>query len=421
MNKKSLTNCAFYILILLIPTTIILYNKYDSSNYKTNIIYDVKEQNNSYNNSNNTKLTNNKNMIAVWVPFMSLNLSGSDYSEQTFKTKFNDIIKVAKEHNINTLIVSIRSHGDALYPSSYFPWSHIISKKQGVNPGYDPLKYMVQATHEADMEFHAWINPFRIQSLGYPKELSDNNPCIKFTTQSDALSSNPIIEYENCKYYNPACSEVRELIINGVKEVVSKYDVDGIQFDDYFYPTTNEEFDSTSYQEYISKTEKNSIPLSLTEWRINNINSLISGVYSSIKFIKNDVKFGISPAANIEKDISLGADVITWGCKNGYVDYLCPQIYFSLEHPIKPYKETVDKWKSIITNPNIKFYIGLGIYKAGSNADYGTWKLSDNIIAREIEYGKSIGCNGFMMYSWEYLNNQQSANEIQNAINIIKE
>ena len=98
-------------------------------------------------------------MRAVWVPYMTLNMAGTDYSEQAFHDKFDNIIRVAKECGLNTLIVQVRPYGDALYPSEYFPWSHLLTGEQGKDPGYDPLAYMVEAAHREGMQIHAWLNP----------------------------------------------------------------------------------------------------------------------------------------------------------------------------------------------------------------------------------------------------------------------
>lgn len=369
-------------------------------------------------NQEQPTIEKNKEMKAIWVPYMSLEMTNSDYSEASFKEKFDNIIETAKSNNINTLIAHVRPFGDALYPSSYFPWSHIISTKQGMDPGYNPLQYMIESTHKANMELHAWINPLRIKSSISPKELCDNNQCNIWKNEDKSTNSDRILEWENCEYYNPAYEEVRQLIINGIMEIVNNYDIDGIHLDDRFYPTSNPNFDKISYENYCNNLENASNLLSIFDWRLNNINCLITGIYSAIKSSNANVKFGISPEGNIQNSLDLGADVYTWGKQDGYVDYLCPQVYFSLNHPTLPYTKAVDEWKKIICNPNIKFYIGLGIYKAGSDADDGTWKLSNDILKQQIEYGRNISCDGFMLYSLDYLDNAQTKKEIENVMKI---
>ena len=276
-------------------------------------------------------------MRAVWVPYMSLDMRNTDMSETTFQKKFDEIISTAQEKGMNALIVHVRPFGDALYPSEYFPWSHLLTGTQGVNPGYDPLEYMVQAAHEAGMEIHAWINPLRIQTSETPEVLSQNNPYSVW--QRDEEKKNWTVDLSTGKYYNPAYEEVRNLIAAGVREIVKNYDVDGIQFDDYFYPTEDPSFDQDAYQNYLTEMGNETTAMELTEWRRANINALVSLVYAEIKAEKPDVIFGISPQGNIENDMKMGADVYSWCEAAGYVDYICPQLYFNFDNPVLPFDQ----------------------------------------------------------------------------------
>lgn len=349
-------------------------------------------------------------MRAIWVPFMDLNMK-DNCTESAFKEKFNNILSVAKKHGINTMIVHVRSHGDAMYKSSLYPWSHTLTGTQGTDPGFDPLEYMVNATHNAGMTFQAWVNPLRIQFNKLPEKLSDSNPYTKWRNDGDSSTDEYVVDWEGNKYYNPAYPEVRSLIINGVAEIIENYPVDGIHFDDYFYPTENPNFDKVSYDEYVSSTDT---PLNLNEWRTANINSLISGVYSKIKSENKNLQFGISPECNIDNNLRIGADIYSWGSKNGYVDYLCPQMYINFDNPILTFDKSFNDWKAIISNKNINLYIGLALYKANSDLDNGTWKKSNNILKTQIEYSRNLGCNGFMLYSWSFLENEQTIDEIKN-------
>ncbi len=360
-------------------------------------------------------------MRAVWVPFMSLNMQGTDYSEEAFREKFDAIIAGAKQAGANTLVVHVRPFGDALYPSSYFPWSHLVTGEQGKDPGYDPLAYMVEATHQAGMQFHAWVNPLRIQISGSPQQLSAENPYQQWRGDSEQENDLWVLDYGEDKYYNPAVPQVRELIINGVKEIVENYAVDAIHFDDYFYPTTDSTFDSASYNEYCAQLGEGETPLAQSDWRTANINALISGVYGAVHSAqaKNaQVQFGISPQGNTGNCLAMGADVYAWGSVAGYVDYLCPQIYVNFDHPLLPFDQMAQEWKSLVTNEKVKLYLGLALYKAGSDVDEGTWQLSDDIIRREVEYGRQMGCDGFMLYSYDYLDNEQTKKEMENLLTI---
>ena len=357
-------------------------------------------------------------MRAVWVPYLSLNMSGEkDKSEQAFLKKFNGIISTSKSCGMNTLIVQVRPFGDALYPSSYFPWSHIVSGTQGSNPGYDPLKDMVAACHKAGLKIHAWVNPLRIQASGTPSILSVNNPYYKF--RSDSTKADYVADFQNGSYYNPAYEEVRRLVADGVKEIAQNYDVDGIQFDDYFYPTQETSFDAKAYGAYCSDAKKTGTPLSLADWRRANIDSLVSLVYREIKSVKPNLPFGIAPQGNTQNDMNMGADVYAWCSAKGYVDYICPQLYYNFQNPTLPFNRAADTWKSLVKNKSIKLYFGLAVYKAGSNADNGTWKSSSSILASQIQYGRDASCNGFMFYSCDYLTGDQTKQEIQNVVKLL--
>lgn len=350
-------------------------------------------------------------MRAVWVPYMSLDMrSSNDKSQAAFQAKFDGIVSRAKEAGMNTLIVHVRPFGDSLYPSELFPWSHLLTGTQGKDPGYDPLAYMVKATHDAGMEFHAWVNPLRIQITGSPPSLSGDNPYAQWI--DDPSKPNWTMNYEGKKYYNPGVPEVRDYIVDGIEEIVRNYEVDGIQFDDYFYPTQGTSIDSVSYK--ASGTSMDQM-----DWRRDNINRLVSSVYAAVKAIDKDVVFGISPQANIQADWNMGADVKTWSTKSGYIDYICPQIYFNFENSYMPFTQTAQTWRNLVTNSNVKLYLGLGLYKAGSDVDGGTWLKSNSIIADQIRVGRNINADGFMLYSWEYLAGSQTEKEMQNIKNIL--
>lgn len=360
---------------------------------------------------------NDKEMRAIWIPFMSLNMKNTDYSENEFKEKFDNIICESLKHKFNALIVQVRPFSDALYPSKYYPWSHLISAKQGIDPGFDPLDYMVTATHKAGLQFHAWINPLRIQVNNLPDYLCDSS--VYFSLKNNYKIDDIILETSNGKYLNPAYPEVRKLIVDGIKEIVEKYPVDGIHFDDYFYPSNELTCDETSYENYCNLPE-NTQPLSLQDWRFANINSLISATYNAIKSMNSNVTFGISPAGNLENNAKISADVHTWCNTAGYIDYICPQIYFSPEHPILPSTKAAKQWKEIIKLDKIKLYYGLAMYKAGSNtADCGTWKNHDDILKSQVEQFRKIGCDGFMFFSFEDLKKQKAPQEIKNLLSVL--
>ena len=352
-------------------------------------------------------------MRGVWVSYMELSMENeSSKTQKAFEDKFTEIAQKCRESGFNTLIVQVRPFCDALYKSNYFPWSHILTGTQGENPQYDALQIMCDICKENNLKIHAWINPYRVSSNETPSKLSDNNPYIK----------NPeiAIKTDNGIFLDPSNETAQQLISDGVKEIAENYDVDGIQFDDYFYPTEDESFDKKQYEAYIEKYGKEN-SMSLDNWRMQNVNTLICKVYRTIKSVDLSVEFGISPQGNIDNNDGLYADVKSWCTCKGFADYICPQIYFSLENPALTFEDCLDSWTSLDFDENVKLYVGLGGYKAGNGEyDEETWLLSDSILADEYDIlrnNKSV--RGFMLYSYSCLEDDTAKKEINNLINAL--
>ena len=273
-------------------------------------------------------------MRGVWVSYMELSMENeSSKTQKAFEDKFTEIAQKCRNSGFNTLIVQVRPFCDALYKSSYFPWSHILTGTQGENPQYDALQIMCDICKENNLKIHAWINPYRVNSNETPKKLSDNNPYIK--------NSEIGIKTDNGIFLDPSNETAQQLICDGVKEIAENYDVDGIQFDDYFYPTEDKSFDKKQYEAYIEKYGKENC-MSLDNWRMQNVNTLICKVYRTIKSVDLSVEFGISPQGNIGNNDGLYADVKSWCTCKGFADYICPQIYFSLENPALTFEDCLD-------------------------------------------------------------------------------
>ena len=352
-------------------------------------------------------------MRGVWVSYMELSMENeSSKTQKAFEDKFTEIAQKCRESGFNTLIVQVRPFCDALYKSSYFPWSHILTGTQGENPQYDALQIMCDICKENNLKIHAWINPYRVSSNETPKKLSDNNPYIK--------NSEIGIKTDNGIFLDPSNETAQQLISDGVKEIAENYDVDGIQFDDYFYPTKNESFDKKQYEAYIEKYGKENT-MSLDNWRMQNVNTLICKVYRTIKSVDSSVEFGISPQGNIGNNDGLYADVKSWCTCKGFADYICPQIYFSFENPALTFEDCLDSWTSLDFDENVKLYVGLVGYKAGNGEyDEETWLLSDSILADEYDIlrnNKSV--RGFMLYSYSCLEDDTAKKEINNLINAL--
>lgn len=349
---------------------------------------------------------NDKEMRGVWVSYMELTMENEkDKSEKRFTEKFEEIAESCKQLGYNTLVVQVRPFCDALYKSDYFPWSHILTGEQGKNPNYDPLKIMCDICREKNLDIHAWLNPYRISTQNTPSKLSDDNPYAK--------DSSIGFQTKSGIYLDPSNENARKLIIDGIEEIVRNYDVDAIQFDDYFYPADIKDEDYAQYKEYINSCDNDS--MSIEEWRRSNVNLLISEAYLCIHKINNNIKFGISPQGNIKNNELLYADVELWCETNGYIDYICPQIYFSLENPALTFEASLESWCELEFASCVDLYVGLAGYKAGTDDDEGTWLDNDDILAQEYDIiSNNKKANGFMMYSYASLSSSDGKKEMEN-------
>lgn len=307
-------------------------------------------------------------------------------SAANLRKEIDEIIKNCKNIGLNTIFFQVRPNGDALYCSEIFPWSKYLSGKQGVAPdqSFDPLQYFIQQAHKSNIELHAWINPYRIGTgENIAPTLSQNNPAIvhpEYTIQS-----------ATGLYYNPGLPEVRSLILAGIDELISNYDVDGIHFDDYFYPYDLTGFDdSDTYKKYGNGR-------SLGDFRRESVDELVRLTYNLIKSKDPDIEFGISPfgiwankSTNSQGSETRGmssyaaifSDSKKW-VEKGWLDYICPQVYWSFDHEKAPYAKIVDWWESVCKKTDVKLYIGLAAYKI--NADEVGWNEPDQIL-RQLQY-----------------------------------
>jgi uncharacterized lipoprotein YddW (UPF0748 family) len=301
------------------------------------------------------------------------------------KAEFIRIIDMHKRNGLNALVVQIRPATDAFYPSQYEPWSEWLTGKQGSppQPYYDPLQFMIDESHKRGFEFHAWMNPYRA--------VFDTKKSTVAPTHITKIHPEWFLTYGDKKYFDPGSKEAQAFVVNIVKDVVSRYNIDAIHFDDYFYPykIPKKEFpDNKSYKQYGNGISKD-------DWRRSNCDSIIVGLSRVIKKINPKCKFGISPFGiwrNISKDSINGsntnggssnyddlyADILLW-LKNDWIDYVAPQLYWEFEHKVAPYQVLLDWWSEHTYGKHL--YIGLAIYRANSNVN---WKDKTQL-PRQIE------------------------------------
>lgn len=351
----------------------------------------------------------------VWITYLELENMLND--SRGFEKSFGDALNNCEEAKISDIFLHTRAFCDSIYPSAYFPQTESSKKFGG-----DVLGYITEECHKRQMRVHAWINPYRISNQTNDVEnLDKKSPAYIWLNDSDKENDRFISFTESGIYLNPAESEARKLVINGIREMLLNYDIDGIHFDDYFYPTKEEAFDGESYAKY---TADNQNPLLLDEWRRANVNALISGTYTAIKFIDKELVFSISPAASIENNFyNLYADVRTWA-ENGCIDYIMPQLYFGFSYPADEYKfeNLLSVWEDLSKHYNTPLVIGLAPYKIGSTEESDIeWNEHHDILARQIRLcNQSEYIKGYCFFSYSSLFSETDANR-QELNNILKE
>ena len=353
----------------------------------------------------------------VWISFSEINAMLK--SENGFKAEFQNAVEGFKQLGINEIYIHIRAYCDSLFPSSYFP---LISAAQGLD--YDAFAYALNLCRENGIKVHAWLNPYRVlSSSGDIEKLPALSPAYKWLKDDNPENDINVIRYSGI-YLNPAESEVRELIINGVREILEKYDVDGVHIDDYFYPTTDAEFDKASYEKYCAGTDN---PLALDDWRRANVNMMVEGCYNAVKYVNKDIKFTVSPAASVTKNYEeFYADVKEW-IRSGYIDEIIPQLYFGYNYPDEGFRfeKLLSEWVKLSgINGKVKLKVGLAPYKLGSDtaADKEEWENGTDVVSRQtaecIKNGSVAGCVYFSyssLFSPEEKNTEQRE-KIKNAL-----
>lgn len=374
------------------------------------------------NDSAHTKTQRGDYVKSVWIAYYELQKFIKD-DESDFKNEIEKRFSQLKDMGFNTVTVQVRPCADAFYKSSYFPSSKYCFGKQGVEMPYDPLKIMCSVAEKQGLSLEAWINPYRVSQDNDINKLCDTNFAKKWYKNKSKKSN--VYVSKKAVYFNPASSDVNKLIVNGVKEIVKNYSVSAIHFDDYFYPDTDKSIDNAEYQKYL----KNGGKSSLSDWRRENVSNMIKSVYSAVKSVNKKVKFGISPASNIDNDYSsLYADVEKWSQDSGYIDYICPQIYFGFKNVKQPFMQTTKKWTN---TAKCDLYIGLPLYKCSKSDEYAAkndksiineFKNNNDIIARQIRYIKNFDeIDGFYLFSYSSLFDENCKKEVENLLKEMKE
>ena len=332
-------------------------------------------------------------ITGVWVSYSELDimLSGD------FKAEFDAAVQNCLSRGVTDMFVHIRPFCDSYYPSEIFPL-----RSSAATQNFDVLEYMIGVCHQNGIKLHAWLNPYRVRTADCDiSALPDGNPAKRWL--SDEMADNDInVSLVSGIYLNPASSEARALILDGIREIIDNYAVDGIHFDDYFYPTEDESFDKMSYTAYCTDTQK---PLDLDDWRRANVNALVSCAYTAIKFKNKDIVFSVSPSASIDENYNKHyADIAAW-VSSDCVDYIIPQLYFGFDYPDSDYKfnNLLGTWQKEISETDTKLLIGLATYKINTQnkPDSAEWANGRDVIKQQIEICKeSSGVAGHIYFSY---------------------
>ena len=326
---------------------------------------------------------------AVWVSYLDWALL--DFStEDTFRAGAAQMLDNCAGLGLNTVLAQVRPFGDALYRSSLFPWSHLCTGVQGKAPGFDPLDVLLTEAHGRGLSVEAWINPYRLKgSASMPAALAENN---LMNTHPEWVWQNPD---NGSAYLNPAIPEAADYVVQGVAELVQNHAIDGVHFDDYFYPTTDPALDAARFA--ASGT------------------ALVKAAHDAVKAADPTLRFGISPQGNPDNDLTEQySDVTSWLTAEGedaVVDYLCPQIYWGFGYTLKSgstrfaFENIVPAWCAMPRSGNVALYFGLGAYRVGTGdggakEDSTSQWSTGSALAKQVETLRAQGAGGWALYRY---------------------
>ncbi len=316
----------------------------------------------------------------IFMSYLDLTNILTGRTLENYRANLETVFSNLRSLNINTVFFQVRPFSDALYTSTVYPVSRYVTGDYAKTLPYDPLQEFITMAAQDSITVFAWVNPYRIANANSGEY---NSTFCDFLRSQDERS---VIDFNDSVYLNPANATVQKMVVAGVEELVNNYDIAGVIFDDYFYPTTEASFDKTDYDAYVTGGGT----LDLASWRRENVSTLVSAVYSAIKSADANKLFGVSPsgviATNINNDY---ADVNTWCSEKGYIDFIIPQVYYGFDNTAQPFAATVEQWQAIITEDSVNMLVALAVYKAGTEDSYAgdaglsEWTSNTDIIARQ--------------------------------------
>ncbi|MGW6397556.1 glycoside hydrolase family 10 protein [Streptomyces sp. NPDC055134] len=287
-------------------------------------------------------------------------------------------LDTAVGRHLNAVVFQVRPTADALWPSSYEPWSEVLTGVQGKSPGWDPLGTAVAEAHRRGLELHAWFNPYRIANHTDLSRLVPTHPARRHPDW--------VVPYGGKLYYNPGLPEVRAFVQDAMLDAVRRYDIDAVHWDDYFYPypVAGQVFDDDAAY----AAHGGNFP-DRASWRRDNTDRLVREMAASVKRIRPRTQFGISPfgvwrnaatdplgsdtRAGVQTYDDLHADTRKW-VREHWIDYICPQIYWNIGFAAADYAKLVPWWSDVARGTGVRLYAGEALYKAGDPAQPAQWQ-----------------------------------------------
>lgn len=342
---------------------------------------------------------------AIWLTQFDLEevyqVAGSQRKPEEFTEFAEKILENVVNMGFNTVFLQLRPNADSMYPSQIYPMSKYVVGRYGAEAAYDPVEILVTLARQKGLSVHGWINPFRAMKEQDLNLAGKAYLIGQWAADPDKLGDFLVL-HQGTWYLNPAYPQVRQLIADGAAEAMERYDLDGLHIDDYFYPTTDPAFDRKAYGQL-------GVGKSLEDFRRENISALVSLLYDTAHAAGG--VFSVSPAGNIgtvyEKHY---ADVYTWCSQEGYLDYICPQVYFGLEHQNYDFVSVCRTFSDIIKTDSVKLLVGMTFGKAMTGEDpyAGTgkdeWKQHTDILRRSLETTRALPhCRGVAVFCYQYL------------------
>ena len=331
-------------------------------------------------------------------------------NKQEMESIITKMIDNISDFGLNSVILQTSPFSDCIYPSKIYKTSHVIVKKEGDELPLDILKFFIEKAKEKNINVYAWVNPYRIRNENNIETLNKDAYYYKW------LETNNIERTKQGIFLNPASQEVLDYITKGLEELCNNYDIKGVIYDDYYYPS--ETIDLKNYEQ----TDKR---MSLKQYRINNINRLIEQSYNTIKKVNKKIKFGLSPAGNIENNLDKEYLDIKGILESNKIDMIIPQLYYGFNNTQKPYIETLKEWSNINKN-NTNLYVALSLYKSGkidkwAGDGQNEWLENDDIIKKQVLVARNeSNYKGFYIFRYDNLFNNISNEKLNREVDNLK-